>query len=254
MKTKIYKFFCYILCIILLLAGCSGQADPEKTYDQDFLEDLTKGLVKRWDINDEQEGSEYDLYTLLVQTELDNIEEYSEKNFEDTILQEKAIVYINLLKLQKEALTYFDTDYDKYTEMWAKAYNERTKMVKTFIEEYNLEFPERHADMVDGFIKNAKVVMENEEFNEKIDQMVQNVSFKFLKNSYSYNYYEGIVENLTDKTFECFNLKVKLIDDQDVILDTETVSIYDMTPGQKVRVEFSTDKNFVRYEIQPDFY
>lgn len=69
-----------------MLCGCSSSASNnassvEKTYDEEFMTAWAKGLEERWEIADSNNLEESaELYASLEQSELDCVEEYSEKN------------------------------------------------------------------------------------------------------------------------------------------------------------------------------
>ena len=241
-----------MLCVFVF-TGCNAN-NEDKTYDKDFLKDLSKGLMDRWDMTQNETESQDIYYERLVDTELNKISEYANKKFEDTQLQEKAIAYINLLKTQKEALNYYKSDYIKFDELWSEAYNDRTQAVRDFINDYGITFPDKYKNRVDEFMDNAKIATQKDNFDAKVDEMVKNINFQKVRTSGSYSYYEATIENLTDKTFEYFSLNINLIDGENVILETEYATASNLSPGQKAKLEFMTDQSFEKYEITTDYY
>ena len=169
------------------MTGCGAASQTATTEteihyaDENFISDLATGLQKRWDINDVaeyEEGSEeqkqYD--TELVDAELNVLEKYQSMVFEDSKLQEYAISYINCLKQQKEAISYITADYETYDEKWSEAYNNRTKLIMTFVNDYGLKVDEAHQAALDELVANAKVVNEDEKIKTTIDSMMQNLT------------------------------------------------------------------------------
>ena len=57
-----------------------------------------------------------------------------------------------------------------------------------------------------------------------------------------------------DKTFESFSLDINLFDSDEIIVDTEYASVSNFAPGQKAKLEFMTDVDFVKYEVSWDYY
>lgn len=254
MSKYINKSLGVFLCFFMFLTACNGGAKSEKMYDQAFLKDLTKGLTERWDLEQKPDESTDKYLDRLVEAELNRVSKYSDKKFADTQLQEKAISYINLLKTQKESLVYYSVDYVKFEEIWQQAYDDRTRRLKVIIDEYDLDFPDKYNDIIVELTSNAKVLADNEVFDKKVEQMVSNITFNKVKTSYSYSYYEAIIENITDKTFSSFSLDINLFDADGVIVDTEYASVSNLAPGQKAKLEFMTDNNFTKYEITWDYY
>lgn len=252
-----------ILILMLLfscaiLTGCNNsEQNTQKKVDDAFLKDLVKGLTTRWDlnekgINDNEPEDKY--FGRLVQAELDVLSPYTSKSFEDTQLQEKAISYINLLKNQQDALTYYNADYVKYDKLWSEAYQDRTQMVKEFIEVYKLEFPKKYDDTVNDFMNTAKVATDNDTLKATVDEMLHTLSFNKVETIGDYSTYEAIIENTTDKTFTYFNVNVNLLDADGVILDSPMAFVNNFAPGKKAKLEFMTDKQFASYELSADYY
>lgn len=247
---KIVAGLLILVCCIMLL-GCNAE---EKTYDQNFLDDLKQGLIERWNLSNELLFDSKESGEKFVNAELNYIEKYLTKKFEDTELQEMAISYINLLKKQKDSLKYFDVDYVKHSEAWNNALDERAKCIVEFINLYNLKFPDKFKENVDEFTVRAETVKENETLINQIDEMKKTIQFEKVEQSYDYSYYEAIVENTTDKTFDYFSLNINLIDSNDVIVESTYASVDNWAPGQKTKFEFMTDAQFEKYEYEIDYY
>lgn len=247
---KFFNVISILLCCVLLF-GCSAE---DKAYDKDFLKDLKQGLMSRWDMAvnvglDSKESGEK-----LVNAELNKIEKYLTMKFENTNLQEKAIGYINLLKKQKEALGYYDIDAMKYSELWDEALADRSTYIMEFINEYGVEFPDKYKEQVEEFTVRAKTVEENEALNTQIEEIKKSIEFKKVEQSGSYAYYEAIVENTTEKTFDTFSVEINLLDSDDVIIESNYASVNNWAPGKKAKLEFMSDANFESYEITVNYY
>ncbi|MEE1049069.1 MAG: hypothetical protein U0M60_16820, partial [Clostridia bacterium] len=165
------KKLCCIMGVILLMmsvfAGCTPE--EEKVYDEAFLNDFKKGLMARWDQASDDNSADRSTFEALINLELDRLNEYSDKKFEDTQLQQDAITYINLLKKQKEALTYYSGDITKYTELWDEAYSARAQLITQIIDKYELKFPDKYNETIEGFMSTAKVAHEKAEMDKKIE-------------------------------------------------------------------------------------
>ena len=128
------------------------EKDTEFTYDESFINDLKNGLMTRWAETDlkTDEESDKDFGEKLIKSELDQIEKYATLDFKDATLKQKAVDYIDILKQQQEAMGYFDTNRDKYVELYGDAAEKRATALKSFIEDYNITFPDKYADKVDS--------------------------------------------------------------------------------------------------------
>lgn len=244
-----------VLCAIMVMClfGCSNTSQEDKTYDEAFLSDFVKGLCSRWDYSDKNENNANlaeDEYTeACIDKELSILEEYTGRKFDDSSLQERAINYINLLKQQKEALSYYSADYEKYIELWENAYNERAQAISAFINDYELTFPDKYKKIVDEFLTTAKVVEQDKAFDEACQKMVDSIEFELVESSYSWKTYGAVFENMTDKTISSYSLDINLLDADGVIIETTYAYADNIAPGQKARLEFSTDEDFASYEL-----
>ena len=162
-----------LICTVILsvmamvICGCGSTKQAEKsteeTYtDEDFMKDLAAGLKARWSIEEpeytEGDDTHKDYYTKLVDAEYDKVSPYLDKKFKDSTLQQKAINYINMIKQQKEALKYMQVNYDKYSELWGEAYDERSKLIVDFMENYGLTVSDKYKSFLDDFKTNAQEI------------------------------------------------------------------------------------------------
>ncbi|MDY2629560.1 MAG: FxLYD domain-containing protein, partial [Lachnospiraceae bacterium] len=227
--------------------------------DADFLKDLVKGLESRWSIKSELADNEYytnthrELYTNSVESELNAIAQYKDMKFEDSKLQEKAISYINLLNDQLDALNYVTVDIDKYESMWSKAYNKRTQMIADFIDSYELEFSDEFKDIVTDMKTNAVLASEDEEILDKVQEMINGMTFTKESADYNWCTYVSVIENISPADFDNFSITVNLLDSDGTIVDTHYDSVDAFKSGQKAKFEFSTDKKFKSTEIVCDY-
>ena len=108
------------LALLLLLIGLLLPSpnyfigDKNKTYDNEFINSLAKGLNNRWGIvylNDKDKVKDKDKekesikdFRDYIDCELIEIDKYNNRNFKDPKLKEFANAYINNLKETKEAI------------------------------------------------------------------------------------------------------------------------------------------------------
>lgn len=259
---KVYLVLAMALAVLLTGCGAASQTATTETEihyaDGDFISDLATGLQKRWDINDvaeyEEGSDEHKQYdTDLVDAELNVLEKYQSMSFEDSKLQEYAISYINCLKQQKEAVSYITTAYETYDEKWSEAYDNRTKLIMTFVNDYGLKVDEAHQATLDELIANAKVVNEDEKIKTTIDSMMQNLTIEVTKDESGWKTYEAVLENNTGKDFDYFQITLNIYDSDKVQIDSLYDQMQNWKNGTKAKFEFSTDKDFSSYDAKADY-
>lgn len=260
------------MCIVGLLIGCGNvdneQKEEEPQFaDQTFVEDMSKGLQSRWELNDEDKTKdEYkdiadnseekrEMMIQYIETELNNIEKYKDEKFEDGSLQELAIKYINLLRKHKEICSYITVDYDKYSEEFEPLYNERSEIIEEMVNNYGLEVNEEYQNTLDEFLTNSKLVKEKTVNDEAISKMVKSIKFKRVSDDGSdFKTYQATVENTTEIDFKTFGIVINLVDKDGVIVDTDYESVENFAKGAKARFEFMTDEAFETTEITLDWW
>ena len=259
---KVYLVLAMALAVLLTGCGAASQTATTETEihyaDEDFISDLATGLQNRWDINDvaeyEEGSDEHKQYdTDLVDAELNVLEKYQSMPFEDSKLQEYAISYINCLKQQKEAVSYITTAYETYDEKWSEAYDNRTKLIMTFVNDYGLKVDEAHQATLDELIANAKVVNEDEKIKTTIDSMMQNLTIEVTKDESGWKTYEAVLENNTGKDFDYFQITLNIYDSDKVQIDSLYDQMQNWKNGTKAKFEFSTDKDFSSYDAKADY-
>lgn len=274
---KIWMIFAAISCsCVLMLAGCggtttngSGNTQTSEQYaDQEFMTSLVNGLESRWKLNEEYEdkyqnadseptlGSDehVELYTSCVNAELDEIADYKDAKFEDNKLKEKAISYINCLNDQLEALEYATVDFEKYYELWQNAYNERSKLIADFVNDYELAVSEQYQSTLKELITNSNLVKENEEAQQKIDNLLASAEFEVSQLDDDWKTCSAVIENNTGMDIKTLELAINLLDEDGVIVETTYDSIGNIQNGQKARIEFTTDVDFVSTEVTSSYW
>lgn len=246
-----------MFCIVIFGAGCSTAKD--NYCDKEFLSAMSKGLNDRWkdtsgDDVDPGTNEHKEAFSKIVSNELNNIKGYKDKKFEDSELQELAIKYINVLQDQKDALKYITVDYNKYTDLWSKAYDERSKLIVEINKKYNLDIDKENEDVLEEMETNSKEVKDKENIENSVSDMIKNAELKLVSSGYGYKDYEVILENKTSVKFSSFELDVKLKDSDGIIVDTLVDFEDNWEPGTKVKFTFNTDQDFKSYEFVTSYY
>lgn len=218
---------------------------------------MQKGLESRWDITDNADYvTDDEMKETLgsaVKAELDSVEKYKDEKFEDSALQELVLKYINTLKAQEESLDYVSADPDKFNTDWQSAYEERTQMIDTFYNDYDLKVSEKYESDLEELLTKSKLVTEEANTKETIEKWIDSFAFTEVSDEYGFKTYEAVVENTTGVDFDYISLSINLIDAEGVTLETTYASIDNVTNGAKVKFEFTTDAEFSSTEITPDY-
>ena len=273
MKKTIISLLLTCIMAVVFMAGCgstgtgnNSAADAstvEIVYaDQDFIADLAKGLEARWALKDTDyiEGTEEhrQYYSSLINAELDILadKQYENALFEDGKLKEKAISYLNCLHDQEDALTYVTVDYDKYDEMWTEAYNKRTQLITDFVKNYGLTVTDEYKTTLNDMITNASVVEEEQKKEKAVQELVDSISFEIVDDEEDSDWktYKAVVENTMDYEIVTLGIDVNLIDEDGVNVDTEYVSMENITSGEKGKLEFSTDEKFEKTKLTISYF
>lgn len=236
----------------------------ELSVDGKFMKALAVGLMERWDYSDngykkdynvESENdltsSEYmDYLKKCINCELDKISIYENQKFDNEKMQKDAIKYIDLLNGCLKAVDYYSINYEKYSKLWDKAYNERMLLVRTFVNNYNLDIDEAHQVTLDEFISNAAVVDEENKLEADVKKMLNKIKCKTTDNGYGNVVYKLTLKNISDVTFEYFSLEIQLLDKKGNVIDTGySDSISDFEPGKKVTLDayLSMESDSIKY-------
>lgn len=249
-KRSIFVIAIIAILTLGLLSSCSSSDEPQYS-DKAFMKSLAKGLEARWDISEKDENT-VESFKNCIQAELDQVEQYQSATFEDSVLQEKALAYINVLKDSMENVEYAVSSTEP--EKWTDLYDKRTMMIKDFVDNYGLTVGSKYQDTLDELVANGKTAGVKAEQKESVEQLVSKLDFELKEDDYGYKRYEAILENTTEYDLSNLSLEISLLDKDGVIVETAYASADNVSKGQKARVEFSTDKDFDKYEIVLDYF
>lgn len=253
------KILLLVSSIILSLSmvACSSTESDDKGKDKAFIKDAKKSFEARADyLADVESGkitSTEDVYLKeAVNKEKEIIDKYKDAEFDNPELGKLAKDYIDGLNKQDEALKYYANDFMKYDKLWTEGYDMRSTALTTLVDKFGLEMDDESFKELQN---NAQVVKENKEVESKINEMVKNIKFEKVKEEYDWKDYEAVVENTSGVDFDSFFLDVKLLDADGVIVESIPVSPNgSWNKGQKVKLTFSTDKDFEKLEWTPEYY
>ena len=258
-----------LLVAMLFIGGCassqpkeaektynsSQSKEAEKTYDDEFITALGKGLDARWKVLDETiEKMKKDAKltstfskdnAIYPQLELNEIEEYKDKKFENDKLKELTLSYINELKETQKAAE--EADENK----WDSHHGKRLSLL---IAINNIkEIPVKDKESLKYTLNNGQKIENKNAKQEAIKNLLSSVKFEVdqeKSNQFSTEYY-AIVENTTEYNIDYVNLLITLKDSDDVNYKTTYTSQNNWKKGTKVRFEFTDfDQKLAKYEIQ----
>lgn len=203
------------------MVACSSSDEP-KSQDNAFIKDIKKSFEAISNYLDDVESgkitsSENEYLKEAVKKEKEIIEKYNDAKFDSPELAKLSKDYITALNTQGESLKYYSSGYTKFDKLWTEGYNQRSTILATLIDKLGLVLSD---DAIEELKTNAQVVKEKNDTKEKIDKMLKNIKFKKVKDEYGWKDYEAVVENTTDSDMEYFYLDVKLIDSDDVIIES----------------------------------
>lgn len=246
----------------------SEKCKYEQTVDGQFIRELSKGLVDRWDYSeegylkefdkefDDMESSEYMEYLKkCVNYELDKVNDFQAKEFLDEALGEKALRYIESLNNGLAAIDYYSMDNIKYNVLWNDVYSTRVLLIRDFVNNHGLVVDEAHQKTLDEFITNASIVDEQNALDEAINSMVDGYTHEAKDNGYGNISYTVNMENTTDVTFEYFGCSVDVLDENGTIIFTGyTGEIKQFEPGQKAQLDVYTGVQGASLKFHPNYY
>lgn len=244
MIKKIFALF----VAILFIGGCASSQpkEAEKTYDDDFITALAKGLDARWDDFEKIKNAPFSTdFAKYPKFELKEIEEYKDKKFEDDKLKELAITYINELKETQKSAE--EGNVDDFTSHQYKRY--------TLLVSINniKEIPAKNQKVLKEALSGGHKVEKENTKQEAIKNLLSSVKFEVdqdKSNKFSTTYY-AIVENTTEYNIDYVNLLITLKDSDDVNYKTTYASQNNWNKGTKVRFEFTDfEQKLAKYEIQ----
>lgn len=254
----------FLLTVLMAfsLTACGSAPEKKTEYaDKVFIQDLAKGLERRFDAVDKSEKSAVTLsdadyakqVTGFVDIELNTLSKYRTSEFEDHKLQEYAISYVNSLDAQKEALTTCADDRAASDEKYSKAQAVRIKLLLSLATDYGLSLSDRHQKTLDEMKTEAKTIIKDEEAKTAVDSVINNLNFQKVEESYGWKTYRATLENTSGYDIGFVSLSIDLIDAGGVVISQTYASADNVTKGKKVNVEFTTDANFVKYEISSSY-
>lgn len=126
-----------------------SEENDAEYFDNEFLSKFGEGLQARWKKDSETDQSqftdeEHSSFVLeLIRTEQNILGEYYTQKFEDPILQEYAISYLNGLAKQADLLENHVDD-DSFQTEWSKAYLKRCEAIIYIYDNYEISIDSKY--------------------------------------------------------------------------------------------------------------
>lgn len=248
----------FLIVLILGLTGCSSNnASNEVDYaDDEAMQIIASGWEKRSDLIDGLTVADEDYVNKLkdgIQAEIDNDSSLKERQFENGDMQEDVIAYLNSLDDQLEVLdSYSMNDFDFY-DKWNKVYDERSILLKKFVDEYGMTVNAKYQDELDDILANGTSATEENTQRNELDNLISNLEWKTTEEYGSYTY-TAVAENTTDYNFENVSLNIGLYD-ADGVRTENYASCSAWKKGEKVKFEVYGDSSKAkRIEATVDYF
>lgn len=244
-----------------LLGACDAQqAEPEGPdyADDDVIKALAEGLEKRFDIADEREESgkpqTAETFSEAASAELDALEPFRGREFEDHDLQEEVISYINIIEDSVELTEKYPTDSVEFSDGWTDLYEQRVMALKTFVDNYGLTVDKAHEATLNELLVEANAAGERVKTETAIEDLVGSIVFTKKDEGYGAYTYTATVQNTTGINFGYVSLTLGLYDSEGVKAEESYASTSSWPAGETVRFEAYGRTDAVQIKVSVNNY
>lgn len=215
--------------------------------DENFIADLSKGLVARWDIAyaktdkeisimSEKQHREYS--TQCVAAELAYISKYNEYEFTDSKLAGYAQMYLYGLQNQYVAITeYYGNSEIQYNEYHNDGYRSRAKGIYLINKVYGLDIPSKYSDVLIDFVSLGQVYEYIDSVEALLTREMANKELKFETDKNSVTIKPFNVNNESALSIPGLSMQIHFIKDDIEVLNRYIVSFKDLNPGKNISSE-----------------
>ena len=234
----------------------TGPEEPE-TYDELFLANFSEAIQARWELSNEIDSEdnsestfEEDVKDLkhLVDSESDILVDCRTKKFEDSLLQEYAIAYMNGLEKQSQLLEDAingNISEEKYNEEWEKSYLKRAKQLCAIYDNYDLKVDSKYNYQLNTM---HNIVYIDEYGDDAFWNMLNDIPDENYESTFEDDGKERIKINCTNQTeYEfkdlyvyCYVYDTKGTDDYSDDENVEAIEyvVGDWKPGEEIIMTF----------------
>ena len=244
-----------LMCMgVVGLTGCGGQGSADAYVDDTAMTTIARGYEKRSDYISSHDTNSSKGLKAAVQAEIDNDAELKDAKFEDSKMQETVIAYLNSLDAQMEVLNQNEYGSWDYIEAWSKAYDKRSQILKTMVDEYGLKVGDKYKDDLADIVANGTSVSKKAGIEDALNTLFKNAKWEKKDDGYGSCTYVAVIKNTTYYNFKTVSLNVGVYDKDDVKTDNYA-SVNNWKKGEKAKFEVYTDDIDVdRLEAVVDWY
>lgn len=240
--------------------------------DENFIADLSKGLIARWDIAYSKTDKEISIMsekqyreylTQCVAAELSFISKYNDYTFADSKLGGYAQIYLSGLQNQYIAITeYYGNSEIQYNEYHTDGYRSRAKGIYLINKAYGLDIPSKYSDVLIEFVSLGQVYEYIDSVEALLTKEMANKDLKFETERKNVSIQPFNIKNDSSLTIPGLSMQVHFVKDDIEIEHRYLVSYSDLNPGKSVSTEEATvyDKYFdsifytYSYQLQMNGY
>ena len=218
-------------------------------FDNEFLAKFGEALQARWKKDNETDESqvtdeEYLSFLLeLVNTERNILGEYYTQKFEDPILQEYAISYLNGLAKQADTIEKHDTVDESFQTEWDKAFLKRAEAIIYIYDNYEISIDSKYLFQLNSMRNGIGI----ERMGRK---MMWNMLNAFGNLDVEVNMVGDVEEYrisvINDSIYEFRDLTILLVvykNETDEEIDRAEYVVGDWKPGEKKEMVFLRNNN-----------
>lgn len=249
------------LLLSLAVTGCNGGA--QETSGPDYADDeviaaLADGLERRFDIADDQaesgEPQTAETYSDAVRAEIDALDSFRSREFEDPELQESVISYINLLNDCAELTEKYPVDTVEFYDAWDELYQDRVVALRGFVENYGLELDEEHEATLNEMMVEANAAVEKDERERVMQELVDSIAFSQTDDGYGFYTYSATVQNTTGYNLSNVGFVLGLYDADGVRAEEAYASVNSWPDGETVVLEAFGGTDASQIKVELDYY
>lgn len=260
----IWKKMISLMIGLSLTVSLSSCSQAEKNTEADFadaeaMEVIATGFERRADKIDELQRAGKDTQSTanlktIVQTELNIDQTLRNRQFKDAKLQEQIIAYINTLNDSVKLLTNSSTSSNGFLEQWNDIRDERSSLLKGFVDKYGLTVSDKYQESMDELTANGAAVNEQNETDNTINQLVETAVFNKQADGFGGFTYAATIQNTSNIAFENISIVLALYDGQNVKLGETYTSTNSWEPGETVLFEAYSNVDAATVRASVDYY